>query len=741
MTFTAANSAIEFFLSRLSNKKHSGNGWTARCPAHEDVRNSLSIGIGDDGRILLKCHAGCTVEQIVSGLGLKMRDLFQDSLSSQTQAGTAHPHTSAQEPEYRSENAMTGGLDLCEYAESKGLPEEFLKSLGITDQKYQKKMALRIPYLDSEGREIAARYRISMNGNDKFRWRKGDKLCLYGLWRIEDCWDYVLIVEGESDCQTCWYHGIPAIGLPGANNWNEARDAPHLNHFSAIYVVREPDKGGEAVENWLQKSSIKNRVFILNLEGHKDPSSLYLADRERFVENIRRAMASSVPWTDIENLRLERNRNRSRGECSGIARKPFILDEFVRLLPSCGLAGETKAAKILFLSLITRMFERPTSMVVDGPSAAGKSHLIETVLKFFPKSTYHDLTAMSEKNLAYTEQDLKHRFIILYEAAGLSGGFATYLIRSLLSEGRIRYEFVEKTRDGLRSRLIEKEGPTGLIMTTTSTWLHPENATRLITVTISDSKDQTSKVLLSLADQERDHVDFAPWHALQEYIQDGTREIYIPYAEQLARMTKPLAVRLRRDFGAVLSLIKGHALLHQATREVDSRGRILAKFSDYAVVLGLVGQQIAQVVDAGVPKTVKKTVQSVAEAIEESDVEYATIRKIAEKLNIDRSSATRRVSTAIIRGYLRDLQDKKGKEKQIILGDPLPADLDIFPTRKQLEEACADFQGAQTSEEAHTTQKIEEIHKDADGVCSCAPKIKETNEDRLDFLDKEWGVV
>ena len=43
----------------------------------------------------------------------------------------------------------------------------------------------------------------------------------------------------------------------------------------------------------------------------------------------------------------------------------------------------------------------------------------------------------------------------------MSGDFATYLMRSLLSEGRVRYETVESTPQGIRPRLIEREGHTG----------------------------------------------------------------------------------------------------------------------------------------------------------------------------------------------------------------------------------------------------------------------------------------
>ena len=35
----------------------------------------------------------------------------------------------------------------------------------------------------------------------------------------------VVLVEGESDAQTLWLHGYPALGLPGASTWSEKRDA------------------------------------------------------------------------------------------------------------------------------------------------------------------------------------------------------------------------------------------------------------------------------------------------------------------------------------------------------------------------------------------------------------------------------------------------------------------------------------------------------------------------------------
>ncbi|HHY37669.1 MAG TPA: hypothetical protein GX507_01915, partial [Clostridia bacterium] len=73
---------IQRFLSRLENVRASGTGWTAKCPAHDDEKNSLSIAEGQDGRILLKCHAGCSVEAVIEALGLRLADLFPKAYSS-----------------------------------------------------------------------------------------------------------------------------------------------------------------------------------------------------------------------------------------------------------------------------------------------------------------------------------------------------------------------------------------------------------------------------------------------------------------------------------------------------------------------------------------------------------------------------------------------------------------------------------------------------------------------------------
>jgi hypothetical protein len=66
----------EEFTRHLELVRRSGSGWVAKCPAHDDSSPSLSICVGNEGRILIKCHAGCAVPDIVSALGFQMSVLF-----------------------------------------------------------------------------------------------------------------------------------------------------------------------------------------------------------------------------------------------------------------------------------------------------------------------------------------------------------------------------------------------------------------------------------------------------------------------------------------------------------------------------------------------------------------------------------------------------------------------------------------------------------------------------------------
>jgi putative DNA primase/helicase len=59
---------VEKVLDRLEGVHQKGGSWKALCPAHEDREPSLSVSEGNDGRVLVKCFAGCDTAQVVTEL-------------------------------------------------------------------------------------------------------------------------------------------------------------------------------------------------------------------------------------------------------------------------------------------------------------------------------------------------------------------------------------------------------------------------------------------------------------------------------------------------------------------------------------------------------------------------------------------------------------------------------------------------------------------------------------------------
>jgi hypothetical protein len=72
-----ARMTADLILSKLHRVKATGpSRWAARCPAHDDRSPSLSVRELDDGRLLIHDHGGCSVQDVLSAVGLTFSDLF-----------------------------------------------------------------------------------------------------------------------------------------------------------------------------------------------------------------------------------------------------------------------------------------------------------------------------------------------------------------------------------------------------------------------------------------------------------------------------------------------------------------------------------------------------------------------------------------------------------------------------------------------------------------------------------------
>jgi hypothetical protein len=52
----------------LGGARRCGEGWSARCPSHEDRTASLTVRDGPNGKLLVRCQAGCEQGDVIAAL-------------------------------------------------------------------------------------------------------------------------------------------------------------------------------------------------------------------------------------------------------------------------------------------------------------------------------------------------------------------------------------------------------------------------------------------------------------------------------------------------------------------------------------------------------------------------------------------------------------------------------------------------------------------------------------------------
>ena len=259
------------------------------------------------------------------------------------------------------------GLTLEAYADAKKLPIEFLKDCGLRTQG----STVRVPYFGIDGRESnAVRYRSALEGKNRFKWGYGSKSFLYGLDRLANARTHgsIVIVEGESDCHTLWHHAFLAVGVPGATSF-KAKWLTHFAEINTLYIVIEPDAGGEQMLGWIAKQPqvFKDRVQLVRLSEQKDPSALHLDDSDRFKSRFREALKTAEPWAAHEAQQREALATDAWAQCEALAHKPDILHELNHSLERCGMVGERRAASLVYLAVTNRVLDAPVSICVKGP--------------------------------------------------------------------------------------------------------------------------------------------------------------------------------------------------------------------------------------------------------------------------------------------------------------------------------------------------------------------------------------
>ena len=180
-------------LSQLKNVRQTSNGYTSRCPAHDDDKNSLSLKEGDNGKPIFYCFAGCSYQNIAAALNLSTNGNGQNSPK---RVETIYDYTD-EDGKLLYQNVRFEGKDFC---------------------------ARRF---DKDGKEI-----WNLDGVRRVPYR------LAKLTNLPAHYDFVM-AEGEKDADT-----LTANGLIATNHKNWRTEFNYLLKGRKVIVFQDHDKAG-----------------------------------------------------------------------------------------------------------------------------------------------------------------------------------------------------------------------------------------------------------------------------------------------------------------------------------------------------------------------------------------------------------------------------------------------------------------------------------------------------------------
>lgn len=233
--------SLEDVLGKLAGnglRKIGAEKWQARCPAHDDRTPSLGVDVGADRRVLVKCHAGCSFEAIVTALALTEEDFFASEKATEPARETLPPDRWPLVATYTYENRA-----------------------GDVLYRVQRRRS------SDSGRKTFRQHRADGRGG----WLKsmdGAELVLYRLPQLTESDGLILICEGEKDVDRLSEAGLTATtNVGGAGKWRHEYSLA-LKGRDVVILPDNDEPGKKHAETVLRAiSGIAARVAILELPG------------------------------------------------------------------------------------------------------------------------------------------------------------------------------------------------------------------------------------------------------------------------------------------------------------------------------------------------------------------------------------------------------------------------------------------------------------------------------------------
>src|SRR5262249_26321375 len=151
----------------------------------------------------------------------------------------------------------------------------------------------------------------------------------------------------------------------------------------------------------------------------------------------------------------------------------------------------------LYLIGTSRLLERPASGRVFGPTASGKSYVMEKVAEMFPPEALVMATTMTPQALYHMRPGgLVHKFVVAGERSrGPADEVAegTKALREMISSGRLCKLMPIKVRGEIVTVTIEQEGPIAFVESTSLTQIFDEDENRCLPLATDETPEQTRR--------------------------------------------------------------------------------------------------------------------------------------------------------------------------------------------------------------------------------------------------------
>lgn len=264
-------------------------------------------------------------------------------------------------------------------------------------------------------------------------------------------------------------------------------------------------------------------------------------------------------------------------EALALLKAPNLIERIVEAFNVCGLVGEDTNKLVALLACVSRKLDKPLAVIVQSTSAAGKTTLMEAVLRFMPTEERIKYSAMTGQSLYYLgETNLKHKILAIVEEEGAEK--ASYALKLLQSEGELTIASTGKDPNTGRMETQEYhvQGPVMIFLTTTAIDIDEELLNRCLVLSVDESREQTERIH-AMQREARTVAGIVRGEA-----RDDMRRVMMN-AQRLIKSCRvandfaPLLTfrtertRTRRDHEKYLTLIDSIALLHQHQRALIVR--------------------------------------------------------------------------------------------------------------------------------------------------------------------------